>query len=86
VVEFPSSRPADRRRDYQEKVVEYRELGVREYWIIDRFRRAMTVYRWRRSRWLAQTLREQETYQTPLLPGFELPPKKLFAIADKYRD
>src|SRR6185436_15379604 len=31
VVEFPSRRPADQRRDYDEKQAEYRDLGVREY-------------------------------------------------------
>jgi len=45
VVEFPSRRPADQRRDYDEKQAEYRD-GVREYWIVDRFRRHMTVYAW----------------------------------------
>jgi Uma2 family endonuclease len=28
IVEFPSSRPADQRRDYEEKKVEYRDLGI----------------------------------------------------------
>ncbi len=72
VVEFPSSRPADQRRDYEEKKIEYRDLEVREYWIIDRFRRTMIVYFWRGRRWVKRTLTERETYSTPLLPGFEL--------------
>lgn len=86
VVEFPSSRPADMRRDYEEKKIEYRDLKVREYWIIDRFRRTMTVYFWRGSRWTKRTLSERETYSTPLLPGFELPLATLFAVSDKYTD
>ena len=36
---------ATRPRDYEQKRDEYLAVGVREYWIIDRFRRIMTVYR-----------------------------------------
>src|SRR5437773_7412094 len=45
VVEFVSRRKRDRLRDYEEKRREYLALGVQEYWIIDRFRRLMSVYR-----------------------------------------
>jgi Uma2 family endonuclease len=86
VVEFPSSRPADERRDYDEKRIEYRDLGVREYWIIDRFRRAMTVYSWRGKRWAKRTVTAKESYATPLLPGFILDLERLLAISDKYRN
>ncbi|MBI4606723.1 MAG: Uma2 family endonuclease [Planctomycetes bacterium] len=84
IVEFPSSRPADQRRDYQEKEVEYRELGVKEYWIIDRHSRSMTVYSGRD--WRKRVLSGTEMYATPLLPGFALPLAKVFAVADKYRE
>jgi Uma2 family endonuclease len=83
-VEFTSSRPADQRRDYQEKREEYRDAKVKEYWIVDRFARQMTVYFWRGSRWIRRVVREQETYTTPLLPGFELSLAKLLAVSDKY--
>jgi Uma2 family endonuclease len=86
VVEFPSSRPADMRRDYEEKKIEYRDLGVQEYWIIDRFRRALIVYLWRGDKWTKRTFGEKDTYRTPLLPGFEFALAKLLAIADSYRD
>lgn len=86
IVEFASSRPADQRRDYDEKRVEYRDAGVAEYWIIDRFRRTMTVYSWRGKRWVKRTIAEQEKYATPLLPGFKLELQRLLAVADKYRD
>jgi Uma2 family endonuclease len=85
IAEFPSSRPADQRRDYQEKTIEYRNIKVQEYWIIDRFRRTATIYRWRGKRWVKQVVKEGEVYQTPLLPGFELPLAKLLAVSDKYR-
>ena len=86
VVEFPSSRSADRRRDYEEKKNEYRDIGVREYWIVDRFQRLLTVYHRRGARWVKRLVREAETYRTPLLPGFELPLAKLLAVTDQYQE
>jgi Uma2 family endonuclease len=44
VIEFVSPSKRDWLRDYVEKRDEYREVGVREYWVIDRFRRQMTVF------------------------------------------
>lgn len=84
VIEFPSARPADLRRDYDEKRIEYRDLGVREYWIFDRFRRALTVYRWQGKRWTKLMVPEGECYATPLLPGFELSVAVLLAVSDRY--
>ncbi|HET6882777.1 MAG TPA: Uma2 family endonuclease [Pirellulales bacterium] len=86
VVEFPSSRSADRRRDYEEKKNEYRDIGVREYWIVDRFRRLLTVYHRRGARWVKRLVQEAETYRTPLLPGFELSLAKLLAVSDQYQE
>jgi Uma2 family endonuclease len=86
IVEFPSSRPADQRRDYVEKQEEYRDLGVREYWLIDRFARRMSVYHWRGKRWVKRTMSERDIYRTTLLPGFELPLSLLFACMDEFRD
>jgi Uma2 family endonuclease len=56
---------------------------VSEYWVIDRFRRSLTVYRNTPSELV---VREAETYQTPLLPGFELPLAQLLAAADAWED
>lgn len=84
VVEFPSSRPADQRRDYEEKRIEYRDFGVREYWIIDRFSRMLTVYSWHGRRWVKKTHAEDAIYSTPLLPGFALPLAQLDALTDEY--
>jgi len=84
-VELASSRPANQRRDYEEKQQEYRDIQIQEFWIVDRFRRTMTLYRWRGKRWLRQVVTERETYEPPLLPGFELPLAKLLAVSNKYR-
>ncbi len=79
-IEFVSKSRRDRRRDYEENRDEYRSLGIKEYWVIDRFRRSMTVFRSDEEVLISET----ETYQTPLLPGFELPLAKLLVFADRY--
>jgi Uma2 family endonuclease len=81
VVEFVSKAKRDRDRDDNEKRAEYLALGIPEYWIVDRFRRTLTVCR-------AGTedlvIKEGEVYQSPRLPGFELPPALLLAAADAW--
>jgi Uma2 family endonuclease len=84
VAEFVSSSRRDRRRDYEEKRREYREAGVVEYWIIDRFTRQMTVFRNAPEGQSELVVAEQDTYQTPVLPGFELPLARLLAVADRW--
>jgi len=43
VIEIVS--PSTRKRDYERKLALYRETGTREYWIVDRKRDAVFVYR-----------------------------------------
>jgi Uma2 family endonuclease len=85
-VEFVSKRRRDRVRDSEGKRQEYLEVGVREYWIIDRFRRVMTVVRPLAGQLLGaeEVVAESDTYATPLLPGFELPLARLLVIADRW--
>ena len=86
VVEFVSNRQRDRVRDYEEKRRQYLAIGVREYWIIDRFRRIMTVCRGRPGQGepAEQVIKENEIYRTALLPGFELPLARLLKVADDW--
>lgn len=81
-VEFVSASKRDFQRDYLTKRDEYLHAGVREYWIIDRFRRRMTVVRGDAEPVTEIVVGEQDTYTTPLLPGFELPLARLLAVAD----
>jgi len=81
VIEFVSRSHRDRRRDYVEKREESRTVGVKEYWVIDRFESQMSVYSIDGSE---RMIHAQETYQTPLLPGFELPLGRLIAIANRW--
>jgi len=82
VIEFVSAGRRSRQRDYEAKRDEYREAGIVEYWVIDRFRRQMTVYRQPTADVRSVVVREGELYTTPLLPGFELPLSHLLAEAD----
>jgi len=82
VIEFVSSSRRDHLRDYEEKLQEYLAIGVAEYWIIDRFRRIMTVYRNHPGGPVTIVVQDTETYQTELLPGFALPLFRLFGRAD----
>jgi len=85
VVEFVSKRARDRARDYQVKRDEYRNLGVQEYWVIDRYSRTMTVFRQPSAEPSELVVSEGDVYRTPLLPGFELPLKRLFELADRWK-
>lgn len=84
VIEFVSEGRANRRRDYETKRAEYRALGVREYWIFDRFERTLTVVVFGPNGDQMRVLKEDETFAPPLLPGFELPLARLFALADRW--
>jgi hypothetical protein len=80
-VEFVSAGRRSHRRDYVDKRREYRETGIREYWIVDRSQRTLTVIH-NRPKPRKQVVREKETYRSPLLPGFELPAADRLAQAE----
>lgn len=84
VIEFVSSSKRDALRDYDLKRNEYLAAGVKEYWIIDRFRRVMTVYREGASGPTYDIVTETQNYQTGLLPGFVLPLSRILAKADAW--
>jgi Uma2 family endonuclease len=83
-IEFVSVSRRDWRRDYLEKRREYLAAGVVEYWVVDRFKRMMTVFRNPTHGMDELVIAEGETYRTALLPGFELPLARLLAVADRW--
>ena len=85
VVEFVSKSTRDRVRDYVEKRREYLELGVREYWVIDRFKRTMTVFRKAGDGPEEVVVQAGSSYHSPLLPGFELPLGRLLTLANRWK-
>lgn len=84
IVEFVSRRKRDRVRDYEDKRDEYMKIRVKEYWLIDRFARVMTVFIREGAKFRKRVIREDQIYRTPLLPGFELPLARLLEIADDW--
>jgi Uma2 family endonuclease len=85
-VEFVSAGSRSRQRDYQAKRDEYRAAGVSEYWIIDRFERTLTVFRFERGGMSKKVVTARQTYRTPHLPGFDLPLASLLALMDRWQD
>jgi len=81
VIEFVSRRSRDRQRDYVEKRDEYLAVGVKEYWVIDRFRRHVTIF----TATGELILPPERVYSTQSLPGFELNVARILEIADRYR-
>jgi Uma2 family endonuclease len=79
-IEFVSSGKRNAVRDYETKRREYLAVGVVEYWIIDRFRRTMKV--WRKTAKRPIVVGESDTYETKLLPGFLLHLDELLIAAD----
>jgi Uma2 family endonuclease len=86
LVEFVSWGKRAALRDYQEKRDEYLEMGAKEYWVIDRFRRTMTVYYQPPANPAERVVKENEVYTTPLLPGFVMPLKRIIELASQYSD
>jgi len=82
-VEFVSDGRRNRKCDYVEKRREYCEAGIKEYWIIDRFQRTLTVIHNQATGQRDEVVGEHETYQSALLPGFVLPLARLMAEADQ---
>ncbi len=79
-VEFVSAGKRNAIRDYETKRVEYLGVGVVEYWVIDRFRRTLTVHRKTAKKPIV--VGEFETYETKLLPGFVLHMDEIMVAAD----
>ena len=86
LVEFVSHGKRAWLRDYEQKRTEYLAIGCKEYWVIDRFRRTMTVYFASPANPAQRIVTETESYSTALLPGFELRLSALLKLADQYSD
>ena len=71
VIEVLSPGTEQERRDRQAKLKLYSVQGVAEYWIIDRFKQQVEIYRREQGRLvLVATLFKQDLITSPLLPEF----------------
>ena len=71
VVEILS--PSTKEIDLVDKVEIYREAGVEEYWIFDRYQETVRIYRFGEKREKPVAAKSfNETLTTPVLPGFVL--------------
>ncbi|MDY6785413.1 MAG: Uma2 family endonuclease [Cyanobacteriota bacterium] len=80
VVEVLSKGSKDRRRDLELKLKLYSTQGVQEYWVLDRYKQEIKVYRREQAMLkLVATLFARDLLATPLLPGFSCLVKELFS-------
>ncbi|MGB2610433.1 MAG: Uma2 family endonuclease [Isosphaeraceae bacterium] len=84
IIELVSKGKINQERDYVAKRAEYREIGVKEYWIIDRFSRTMTVCLFAADRDQELVIAADQTYATTLLPGYELALRRLLELAERW--
>jgi len=84
IVEFVSPVKVSQDRGYVAKRAEYREIDVKEYWVVDRSRRTMTVFLFSGEKDEDRVIPEQQSYESSLLPGFQLPLARLLALADRW--
>jgi Uma2 family endonuclease len=73
VLEVVSGGGEDRKRDYVDKRAEYLRIGVKEYVILDRFQRRLTVLRRVRGRFVESHLGADDVFTSTLLPGLNIP-------------
>jgi hypothetical protein len=79
VIEVVSESSSD--RDYSMKRDEYWTLGVKEYWIVDAYRRQVLTLKRGRIHWTEKPLGPADSCETKLLPGFKLPCQAIFDAA-----
>ena len=76
--EVVSPDKASRDRDYITKRSEYHRFGIREYVILDRFRKVVTVLSFAPEGYRERALNIGESYESPLLPGLAIPLAEVF--------
>jgi Uma2 family endonuclease len=83
VMEVVSDDPKDRQRDYEQKLLDYAEAKVAEYWIIDFEKQIVIVHRLDGSQYQihGQFTRGQRA-ESALLAGFSIAVAELFGAAD----
>ncbi len=83
VMEVVSPDPKDRKRDYDDKLADYAEAGIADYWIVDAEQQSVVVHRLDGNRYAVhgQFTRDQQA-TLALLNEFAVDVSALFAVAD----
>jgi Uma2 family endonuclease len=71
--EIVSPGRTSRDRDYVNKRADYERFGVKEYVIVDRFKKQVTVHVRVRGKYQTRVLTAADTYTSRLLPGLAIP-------------
>jgi Uma2 family endonuclease len=80
-VEIVSPGKVNEERDRETKLILYSRRGVREYWIVDRFARAILVYRRESAELeLVATLTDGDVLTSPFMSGFSLAVERIFRL------
>ncbi len=83
VMEVVSDEPQDRQRDYEQKLLDYAEAKIAEYWIVDFQRQVIVVHRLDGERYAVHGEFTRNALATSaLLAGFQVDVAALFAVAD----
>jgi Uma2 family endonuclease len=81
VMEVVSGDPKDNNRDYKEKLADYAEASIAEYWIVDPNRLAVLVHQLRDGRYAVHgEFAEGSRATSVLLPDFGIDVTALFAV------
>ena len=66
-------------KDLRKKMAVYSQFGVKEYWIVDPERKTIELYcRGKEELELASRFSAEETFESPLFPGFHIAVSSLF--------
>lgn len=82
-IEVVSPGRAAAARDYKTKRREYLAAGILEYWIVDPQKRALLALTRHGDAWREHRLGAAGEWKTPLLPGFIMRLKPIFASVDR---
>jgi Uma2 family endonuclease len=83
VMEIVSDDPKDRQRDYEQKLIDYAEAKIAEYWIVDFERKTVVVHQLREGGYVAHgEFRRGAAARSALLDGFSVDVDALFAAAE----
>jgi Uma2 family endonuclease len=81
-MEVVSEDPKDRQRDYEQKLLDYADAKVAEYWIVDPERQLVVVHRLQGDRYAIHgEFAQGAQAASALLPGFAVDVTSLFAAA-----